>query len=252
MAADLERNRRVWEQVNASAADDEGIERWSDPDISWGLFRLPEADLALLGDVAGLDVLELGCGTAYLSGWLARAGARPVGLDLSAAQLATARRCQRDHAVAFPLVEATAEALPIAGASVDLVVSEYGAGPWCDPARWIAEAARVLRPGGRLVALTNSVLAALCVPAEGGLAGDRLLRSARDLAPVTWPGGGTEHHPSHGDWIAHLRAAGLVIDALHELHPPPGATDHERYEIVSAAWAQRWPAEDVWVAHRPA
>ena len=47
-----------------------------------------------LGDVDGLDVVELGCGTAYVSAWLARRGARPVGVDVTPAQLATARRCQ--------------------------------------------------------------------------------------------------------------------------------------------------------------
>ncbi|WP_216843803.1 methyltransferase domain-containing protein [Phytoactinopolyspora alkaliphila] len=37
----------------------------------------------------GKDVIELGCGTAYVSAWMARRGARPVGLDNSAEQLAT-------------------------------------------------------------------------------------------------------------------------------------------------------------------
>jgi SAM-dependent methyltransferase len=49
----------------------------------------PEEELGLLGDVRGLDVLELGCGTAYWSAWLQRRGARPIGLDLTSAQLAT-------------------------------------------------------------------------------------------------------------------------------------------------------------------
>lgn len=60
------------------------------------MFNVPERQLGVLGEVAGLDVVELGCGTAYFSAWLARRGARPVGVDLTPAQLATARRCQ-DH-----------------------------------------------------------------------------------------------------------------------------------------------------------
>jgi SAM-dependent methyltransferase len=152
----------------------------------------------------------------------------------------------------FPLVEANGEVLPLADRSIDLVVSEYGAAPWCEPDRWLPEAARVLRPGGRLVFLTNSVLAALCVPEDGGFAGTKLLRSQPELERVTWPGGGTEHHLGHGRWIALLRAAGFELDALHELHAPAGATTPEWYEIVTAGWAQRWPAEDLWVASLPA
>ncbi|HET7487139.1 MAG TPA: methyltransferase domain-containing protein [Acidimicrobiales bacterium] len=141
--------------------------------------------------------------------------------------------------------------MPLRGGSFDLAVSEYGTGPWCDRARWLAEAARLLRPGGRLVFLTNSVLAALCVPADGGPAGDRLLRGQRDLDPVEWPGGGVEHHPGHGEWIRSLRAAGFVVDALHEVYAPAGAPSPEWYDIVDPAWASRWPAEDLWVAHLP-
>ena len=79
----------------------------------------------------------------------------------------SARRCQERFAIRFPLAEADGDHLPFRAGSFDLVVSEYGAGPWCEPGRWLAEARRVLRPGGRLVFLTNSVLAALC--ASGAL-----------------------------------------------------------------------------------
>jgi len=251
---DLERTRRnraVWAEVNAQFTDADADTRWRRGEITWGLFRRPEGELGLLGPVDGLDVAELGCGTAYLSAALAGAGARPVAVDLSRHQLATARRCQAAIGPSFPLVEADAEQLPLRDASFDLVVSEYGAGPWCDPSAWIPEAARLLRPGGRLVFLTNSVLAALCVPDDEGPAGDRLLRAQRDVATVAWPGGGVEHHPSHGGWITALTASGFVVDALHELHPPADAEGPEWYEIVGVEWAERWPAEDVWVAHRP-
>ena len=139
----------------------------------WGLFAVPERELGVLGDVQGLDVLELACGTAYLSAWLARAGARPVGLDFSGEQLATARHLRTRLGPAFPLVHGDAERVPLASGRFDLVVSEHGAAAWCDPERWLPEAARLLRPGGRLVFLTNSNLSALCVPAGGGVAGDK-------------------------------------------------------------------------------
>jgi SAM-dependent methyltransferase len=247
----IERNRALWSVVNDQFTDTDADARWTAPGITWGLFRHREDELGLLGDVAGHDVVELGCGTAYLSAALARAGARPVAVDLSPAQLATARRCQRRHGLSFPLVEANGEQLPLRDGSFDLVVSEYGVSPWCDPARWVPEAARVLRPGGRLVVLTHSVLVALCVPADAGPAGDRLLRPQRELNPVAWDGGGVEHHPGHGDWIRLLRSAGFVLDALHELYPAADAGSHEYYDIVDAGWASRWPAEDVWVAHLP-
>ena len=129
---------------------------------------MPESSLGTLGDVDGLDVVELGCGTAYVSAWLARRGARPVGVDVTPAQLATARRCQAEFGIDFPLVEASAEDVPLPSESFDLAVSEYGASIWCDPHLWIPEAHRLLRPGGRLWFLRNSTLAILCAPDDDG------------------------------------------------------------------------------------
>lgn len=248
----LAHNRDLWRVLNDRFTDGDAEARWAEPEVAWGLFRRPESELGLLGEVHGRDVAELGCGSAYLSAGLVRAGARVVAVDLSPAQLASARRGQDRHDLPFPLIEADAERVPLRADAFDLVVSEYGAAPWCDPAAWVAEAARLLRPGGRLVFLTNSVLAALCVPAEEGFATERLLRAQRDVSRVSWPGGGIEHHPGHGDWVRHLVRAGFVVDALHELHAPPGAADPDYYVIADAAWATRWPVEDVWVAHLPA
>ena len=243
-------NRALWTLVNAEFTDARAASVWAAPDITWGLFEVPERDVGALGDVAGLDVIELGCGTAYFSAWLARRGARPVGVDLTPAQLDTARRCQRQFGIEFPLIEADAVSVPLPDASFDVVLSEYGASVWCDPQQWVREAARLLRPRGRLVFLTNSVLATLCVPAEEGEAGERLLRPQRDFNRVHWPGGGIEFHPSHGDWIRILRANGFVVDALHELYAGNAATSPDYYCISSADWAARWPSEDLWVASR--
>jgi SAM-dependent methyltransferase len=248
-AAALARNRSLWTIVNSEFTDEDAHRAWAAEEITWGLFAVPESDLRVLGNVADLDVIELGCGTAYLCAQLARQGARPVGLDLTPAQLATAGRCQKRFGLAFPLVEADAEDVPLPDASFDLVVSEYGASVWCEPERWVAEAARLLRPSGRLVFLTNSVLATLCVPEAEGHAEERLLRPQRALHRVEWPGGGVEFHPSHGDWIRVLGANGLVVEALHELYAPADAENHGYYDIVTARWAGRWPAEDLWVAH---
>lgn len=248
-AAEIAHNRELWALVNERFTDGAADEMWARPEPVWGLFALPERELAVLGDVRGLDVLELASGTSYFSAWLARAGARPIALDLSEHQLATARLLQRRTGAAFPMVQADAEHLPIADGSVDLVLSEHGAAAWCDPQSWLPEAARVLRPGGRLVFMTNSHLSALCVPADQGFARSELLRGQREAYRVHWPGGGIEYHPSHGDWIRLLRTAGFEVDALREVYAPPDEDDHRYYEIVSAEWARRWPAEEIWLAH---
>lgn len=246
--SDLDLNRSLWTEINASFTDAEAAHAWSAEEIGWGLFRTLESEVRALGEVSGLDVVELGCGTAYFSAWLARAGARPVGLDLTRAQLETARRCQRESGITFPLVEASAEDVPFQDSSFDLALSEYGASVWCDPERWISEAARLLRPCGRLVFLTNSVLATLCVPPEDGYAGTTLRRGQRDVRRVQWTGGGVEYHPGHGDWVQVLRRHGFTVEALHELYAPSGAGVPAYYEIVTADWARQWPAEELWVA----
>jgi 2-polyprenyl-3-methyl-5-hydroxy-6-metoxy-1,4-benzoquinol methylase len=70
---------------------------WAQPEPTWGNFHAPQASVPMLpDDLAGKDVLELGCGTGYVSSWAARAGARPVGLDNSARQLANAWRMQQE------------------------------------------------------------------------------------------------------------------------------------------------------------
>jgi SAM-dependent methyltransferase len=245
------RNREVWRAVNAEHTDAAADAAWSDPEMRWGLFGIPEDELGVVGEVAGLDVVELAAGTAYLSAWLTRRGARCVALDLSEEQLGTATRCQQVHGPVFPLVQADAEALPLRSGCADLVVSEHGAAAWCDPERWVPEAARLLRPGGRLVFLTNSHLSAMTVPDDPGPAGEALLRGHRETYRVVWDGGGVEHHPSHGDWIRILTAAGLHVWALRELYAPPAAGDHDWYDIATAEWARRWPAEELWVAVQP-
>jgi SAM-dependent methyltransferase len=243
-------NREVWTRSNADYTDAQAFRSWSSEEITWGLFNVPESGLGVLGDVAGLDVVELGCGTAYFSAWLARRGARPVGVDVTPAQLDTARRCQEQSGVSFPLIEADAQDVPLPAAGFDLAISEYGASLWCDPNRWVAEAARLLRPGGRLVFLTSSVLVSLCLPDEEGYAERSLMRPQRGMHRVQWSTGGVEFHPGHGEWIRILGANGFVVDALHELYAPDDARTHEFYDVATADWARQWPVEDLWAARK--
>ena len=176
-------------------------------------------------DVAGLDTIELGCGTGYVSAWLARRGARPVAVDNSPKQLETATRLQREHGIDFPLLLGNAERVPYPDASFDLAISEYGACLWADPYVWVPEAARLLRTDGRLVFLTNGFVLMLCAPDEDNVpAGEHLLRSAFGMHRFEWPDDpSVEFHLNHGDWVRLLRAHGFEILDLLELRAPPGA-----------------------------
>lgn len=256
MAAELSpdalRNREIWTQENAEYTGPKALDAWRQEAIRWGVFQVPESEVGALPDVAGKDVVELGCGTAYFSAWLARRGARPVGVDLTPAQLATARRCQQELGIEFPLVEASAEDVPLPDASFDLALSEYGASIWCEPERWIAEAARLLRPGGELVFLVNSTLAILCSPDEGKVL-EQLQRPQFGMYRFEWlPDKEVNFYIPHGEWIRVLTQHGFEIVALHELQAPDDAKDHPRYELVSAEWARKWPSEDIWRAHKRA
>jgi hypothetical protein len=123
-----------------------------------------------------------------------------------------------------------------------------GASIWVDPYRWIPEAARLLRSGGRLVFLCNSTLVILCSPDEGRVT-ETLQRPQRGMSRFKWEGG-VEFHLSHGERIEVLRANGFELERLVELYPPDDAEDHPYYDFVGAEWAKQWPAEEIWVAHK--
>jgi SAM-dependent methyltransferase len=251
-SSDLERNIAEWTQSNAQWTDAKAPEAWAREEITWGVFGVPESSLGALGDVAGVDVVELGCGTAYFSAWLAKRGARPVGVDPTPAQLATARRMQAETGIEFPLVEAPGEQVPLPDEAFDLAVSEYGASLWAVPERWLAEAGRLLRPGGRLVFLVNSPLVILCSP-DTGTAEETLQRPQFGMYRFEWPGEvGVEYVLPHGHWLRLLRDNGFEVEALHELRAPEDRVTHTYYDYVTVEWARNWPAEDLWVARKRA
>ena len=138
-------------------------------------------------DVRGLDVIELGCGTAYFGAWLKKLGARRVvGVDVTPAQLDTARAMDAQFGLGLEFIEANAENVPLDDASFDLAFSEYGASLWCDPYLWIPEAARLLRQGGELQFMRGTTLQVLCAPDEGQV-GDRLVRAQKGMRRFDWP-----------------------------------------------------------------
>jgi SAM-dependent methyltransferase len=240
-------NKASWEAEAANYVEPAKRD-WAREEIRWGMYGVPEADIGALPDVNGMDVVELGCGTAYFSSWLARRGARPTGVDVTENQLATARAMQAEHGLEFQLTPASAEDVPLPDDCADLVLSEYGASLWCEPDAWVSEAARLLRPDGQLVFLTNHVLVALVSPSSGPV-GDRLVRSQREISRVQFDDDdAVEFHLAHGDWIATLARHGFTVEALHELYAPEHARDEQRFDWMTVDWARRWPLEELWTA----
>ena len=241
----------AWTRENAEYTDGQAERSWARDEISYGIWNVPESELHALPDLEGKDVVELGCGTAYFGAWLKKAGAaRVVGVDPTPAQLETARRCNEKFGLGLEFVEAFAEDVPLPDDSFDLAVSEYGASLWADPYKWIPEAARLLRPGGELVFLRNSTLVILCSPDEDVAAVETLQRPQFGMHRFSWADGegAVEYHLAHGDWIRLLRANGFELLDLIEIQAPADAETHEHYAYVTADWARKWPAEEIWRA----
>jgi SAM-dependent methyltransferase len=245
-------NRDAWTKSNARYTDGRAGEAWAQAEITWGVWQTRESAVNVLPDVTDKDVVELGCGTAYVGAWLKRRGARRVvGVDLTPAQLATAQRLNRNTGLGLELVEANAEVMPLRDAAFDLAISEYGASIWCDPYKWIPEAARLLRNGGELVFLRNSTLSVLCMP-DTGKVKEALQRPQRGMNRLEWTDDdpGVEFHLGAGDLIRLLRSSGFEVLDLVELFAPADAQDHAEYSYVTADWARRWPSEEIWRARK--
>ena len=246
-------NRGYWDRT-APQWVASGERSWAE-EPSWGIWGIPESELQLLpATMAGLDAIELGCGTSYVSAWMARRGARVTGIDNSAAQLATARRLASEHRIALTLVHGSAETVPCPDRSFDFAISEYGAAIWCDPYVWIPEAHRLLRPGGALVFLGNSTLASLCMPADGSLpVSEHLEREYFSMHRFDWSNaidepGGIEFNLPISAWFRLFRETGFAVEDFLELRAPTPGPAMNSY--VTADWAHRYPAEQVWKLRR--
>lgn len=248
----LARNRAQWDAWAAEYIEP-GRRSWASSP-RWGIWGIPEAEVGLIPDVTDRDTIELGCGTAYVSSWLARLGARAVAIDYSSAQLATARALQDEHGIIFPLLQGNAESVPLPDASFDFAISEYGASIWCDPYKWIPEASRLLRSGGQLSFLVNSTIMMLFVvdyPAGAPVepASTTLQRDYFAMHRFEWQSDNSvEFHLTYGDWIDLLGANDFTVERLIHLRPPENAVS--RYEFVTHEWARRWPCEDAWIVRK--
>jgi SAM-dependent methyltransferase len=247
---DAVRNRDLWTKSNAEYTDAQAEAKWALDEITWGLWNTPESEIGVLGNLAGLDIVELGCGTAYMSAVFAKHGARPVGVDITPAQLDTARRMMAETGIEFPLVEADAGDTGLPDESFDLVFSEYGASIWIDQERFAAESARLLRPGGRLVFMSTSPIVTMCT-ADDETVGEKLLRPQFSLNRIEWADGSVEFCLPHGDRIDLLQRHGFEIERLVEVQAPESAETHSFYSYVTAEWGRRWPVEEIWAARKP-
>ena len=253
-AATTERaNRADWDR-SADEYQAEHGEFLGDARFVWSPEGLDEADVALLGDVGGQRVLEVGCGAAQCARWLIGRGASAVGLDLSQRQLQHSRRLDGETGSVVPTVCATASSIPFADGCFDLACSAFGALPFvADVDRVFAEVARVLRPGGRwVVSVPHPVRWML--PDDPTAAGLHVVRSYFDRTPyVETDDSGemayVEHHRTLGDWVRACSGAGLVLTDLLEPEWPDG---HDR---VWGGWGPdrgRWvPGTAVLVTHKP-
>lgn len=188
-----------------------------------------EADIRLLGDVRGLRVLEVGCGSAPCARWLAKQGADSVALDISGGMLRHAQEHNVRSGLQVPLVQASADVLPFADDSFDVACSAFGGVPFvADAGAVMREVARVLRPGGRWVfAVTHPMR--WMFPDDPGPDGLTVAQSYFDRTPyVEVDGQGrptyVEHHRTLGDYVGHIVAAGMRLVELVEPEWPEGNT----------------------------
>lgn len=211
----------------------------------WSPEMLAESSARLIGDVRALKVLEIGCGSAPCSTWLAEDGVGFVtGFDLS-------REMLRHAQPGVPLVQADAQALPYRGASFDVAFSAFGAFPFvADIDQVLIDVARVLRPGGRLVFSVNHPMRWIFPddPGPDGLVAsisyfEREYLETDDNGTVTY----AEYHRTMGDWVRALNAAGFHLDDIVEPEWP------DNLEQTWGQWSplrgRIFPGTAIFVAH---
>jgi SAM-dependent methyltransferase len=198
-----------------------------DEDFVWCPEGLREADAGLLGEVRDTRVLEVGCGQAACARWLTGRGAHAVGVDLSSGMLRHARAGNARTGVAVPLVQATAERLPLAAGSFDSACSAFGALPFVHSVETVfAEVHRVLRPGGRWVFAVTHPMRWIFPddPGPGGLTATQPYFDRTPYVEVDDDGVATyvEYHRTLGDFVRALTATGFRLADLVEPEWPAG------------------------------
>ena len=209
---------------------------------AWGVWRVPEADLGVLGKVDGCDVLELGCGAAQWTVALTESGARAVGIDLSERQLDHARSLCKKAGLAARLVHGDAECLPFPDESFDIVFCDHGATVFSPPGATIPEASRVLRTDGLFAFYVSSPIRDICW--DGDQISTQLQMDYFGLHTIE-DGERISYQLPYGAWIRLFRQNALEVEDLIELRAPEGGGT-TYFDFVPQAWARRWPAENIW------
>lgn len=238
------KNRAMWQATSDSYQERHAASLSGKNAMAWGLWRIPEAELRILGEVAGKDILELGCGAARWAIELARLGARPVGLDLSPRQLEYARRFMAEAGVDFPLIEASAEEVPLPDASFDIIFGDWGAMTFSDPYRTVPEAARLLRTGGLFAFSAATPIQFLCQDVAADRLTDHLVNDYFGMKRLEWQNEVNFQLP-YGEWLRLFRTSGFQVEDLIETQPPAGFTS-SYLDDSETAWARRWPMENIW------
>lgn len=250
LSAHAQKNWAMWETTSDSYQQAHALDLSGEKAMAWGTWRIPEAELHILGEVANKDVLELGCGAARWSIALVGRGARPIGLDVSSRQLQHARRLMTQAKVDFPLIQASAEEVPLPDASFDIVFCDWGTMTFCDPHQTIPEGTRLLRPGGLFAFVTATPLQFLCQDRQTKQLTDHLVNDYFGQWRLEWEDEVHFQLP-YGQWIRLFRENGLLIEDLVEIQPPHSATSTYR-DSVSTEWAKRWPMEHIWKLRKQA
>ena len=218
------RANRAWWDVEAGDYYAEHGVFLGDDDFVWGPEGLHEADAGLLGDLDGKALLEIGAGAAQCSRYAVRRGARVVATDISGGMLRQGLnlnlRFTLESGLSLPLVQCDAASLPFGDGSFDTVFTSYGAVPFvADSAAVMAQAARVLRPGGRFVFSTTHPIR-WALPDDPGYPGLTVSNSYFDRTPYVEQEAGittyVEHHRTLGDRVREITAAGLRLIDLVE------------------------------------
>lgn len=209
----------AWDRASAEYQQRHAIQTHS---AHYGPWAPPESELNLLGDVHGLQILELGCGGGQCSIAFARQGAHVVGLDVSEGQLSFARALAAQEQVAVTFVQGRADDLSAFESDAwDLVFCVYTLQYIEEAARSLAAIARVLRAGGRFVmSLDHPIRASFYDEVED----ESVAYPARDYfdgAPMHWRFGEdaipmVTWQRTISEWVAMMREAGFTLVRLLE------------------------------------